>query len=160
AFLDATPLEGLPSHGPEFREQCLRELRAARKSGLLFADQLQPEDLAKRAADLARFEDPAALLEREGHILDGMAGELRAAGHASLAHLGPRRAGAAPPLLACAVRFFFRLAVERDDELYRGLSYAQWESLGEAQRQGFAELDRVLSVHGQRLDEVLDVLGE
>src|SRR5262249_61357676 len=84
AFLDATPLESLPSHGPEFRQQCLRELRAARKSGLLLADQLRPDDLAKRAADFARFEDPAALLEREGQVLDGIVGERREAGHASL----------------------------------------------------------------------------
>jgi hypothetical protein len=28
-FLDTTPLAGLPGHGTEFRQQCLRELRAA-----------------------------------------------------------------------------------------------------------------------------------
>src|SRR5437763_848628 len=35
AFLDATPLGNLASHGPEFRQQCQRELRTARKQGLL-----------------------------------------------------------------------------------------------------------------------------
>src|SRR5438045_6750510 len=35
AFLDATPLAGLPSHGPEFRALAVRELRESRKKGLL-----------------------------------------------------------------------------------------------------------------------------
>src|SRR5262245_27059838 len=35
AFLRTTPLANLPSHPPEFRQQALRELRAAQKAGLL-----------------------------------------------------------------------------------------------------------------------------
>src|SRR5262245_21836017 len=46
AFLDVTPLAGLPSHGPEFRQQCLRELRAARKAGVLTGGSLDPRSLA------------------------------------------------------------------------------------------------------------------
>jgi hypothetical protein len=135
-FLDATPLEGLPAQSAddlprssadlsagrpavgggrpavgastEFRQLCLRELRAARRSGLLLADPLRPDDLAKRAADFTRFDDPAALLEREGQALDGVAGELREAGHASLARLVSLRPADGPPLLVRAVRFFFR----------------------------------------------------
>src|SRR5436309_1631336 len=45
AFLEATPLGGLPGHGQEFRQQCLRELRAARDQKLLVGGGLDMHEL-------------------------------------------------------------------------------------------------------------------
>src|SRR5262249_60301459 len=46
ALLDATPLHGLAACGPEFREDGRRQLRAARKAGLLTTRSLSPGQLA------------------------------------------------------------------------------------------------------------------
>src|SRR5262249_36088553 len=159
AFLDGAPLEGLPGHGDEFRQQALRELRAARKAGLLLGGSLQAGHPAEGAADLARF-DGDGVLEREWQALEGLAGSLRQAGYAALAQLVALKPAGGPPLLVLAVRYFFRRAVEQDAELHRGLSWARWEALGEAQERGFAGLDEALTAHGRRLDEWLAVLTE
>ena len=60
----AAPLGGLAGHGPEFRQTCLKELRQARKQGLL-AGTVEPRRLAEQAGAFARFHDPAGVLDAE-----------------------------------------------------------------------------------------------
>jgi serine/threonine protein kinase len=161
-FLDATPLAGLPSHGPEFRAGCLRELRAARKAGLLTGGTLHPSELAHQAGAFARFSDPQSLLDAEWCSVDGMAGELRAVGYPTLAHLvalRPERAGSIC-MLVVAVRYFFRREVETDRELYQGLTWAKLEALQQAQDQAFAALADALTAHAERVEEALSGLHE
>src|SRR5262249_59578824 len=102
AFLDSTPLAGLPGHGPEFRRQCLRELRAARKAGSLFQGELNPQELARQAGAFARPGEPQTLLAAQWQALDGMADELRPSDCPPLAPLvAPRPPeGLPPPVLA------------------------------------------------------------
>jgi hypothetical protein len=157
-FLDAAPLAGLPSHGAEFRQQALRELRAARKAGLLLTGPLVPDDLAD-AAGLARL-DGSGLLEEQWRSLEALAEPLRQAGHSALAQLVSLRPSQGEPLLVVAVRYFFHRAVEADEELFRGLAWTQWEALAEGQQRGFDQLTDALHEHGRRLEEVLDVLTE
>jgi tRNA A-37 threonylcarbamoyl transferase component Bud32 len=161
AFLDATPLAGLPSHGPEFRSVCLRELRTARKAGLLSGGTLHPADLAREAGAFARFSDPQSLLDAEWRAIDGMAAELRGAGYASVAHLVALRSGPdSVSVLVAAVRYFFRRAVETDRELYQGLTWAKLEALQEAHDQAFAALGDALAHHAAHLEELLGGLHE
>jgi tRNA A-37 threonylcarbamoyl transferase component Bud32 len=162
AFLDATPLAGLPAHGPEFRSVCLRELRAARKAGLLSGGTLHPADLAREAGAFARFSDPQSLLDAEWRAVDGMAAELRGAGYAAVAHLvalRPERAGTVSVLVA-AVRYFFRREVETDRELYQSLTWAKLEALQEAQDRAFAALGEALAHHAEHLEQMLGGLQE
>src|SRR3954469_15452000 len=65
AFLRATPLAGLSSHPPEFRQQALRDLRSAQKAGLLASGGVDPQALAQQAGPFARFTEPQALLDAE-----------------------------------------------------------------------------------------------
>ncbi len=160
AFLDVTPLAGLPGHGPEFRQAALRELRKVRKAKALAAGSLDPRELARQAGAFARFSDPQALLEAEWQAIDQLADDLRRAGYKNLAHLLALRPAQGPSLLAVAVRYFFRRAVETDAELSRGLAWASWESIAAGQQKGFEELDAVLAEHGRQLDEILEVVGE
>jgi serine/threonine protein kinase len=164
AFLDSTPLAGLPSHGPEFRQQCLRELRAARKSGLLLQGSLNPNELARQAGTFARFGDPQSLLDAEAQTLDQVADELRRADCGTLAHLVALRPAQGLPLLVVAVRYFFRRELETDRELFQGLAFVQLEGLGQSQEAGFASLADALAQHeerlGQLLTEVREVLAE
>jgi tRNA A-37 threonylcarbamoyl transferase component Bud32 len=160
AFLDATPLAGLPGHGPEFRQECLRELRAARRAGLLLDGRLEAAELAEKAADLARYSDPQARLEAEWRSLEQLALELRQAGHGALAHLVELRPAQGRPLLLLAVRYFFRREVESDEQLFRGLVLERTEELTEAQQAGFAVLEELLRQHGSQLDELLGLVAE
>src|SRR5262245_21845906 len=45
AFLRAHPLDGLDGHGPNFRDQCLAQLHASRKAGLLDRGPVDPEEV-------------------------------------------------------------------------------------------------------------------
>jgi tetratricopeptide (TPR) repeat protein len=160
-FLDNAPLDELPARDAEFRTHCLRELRVARKSGLLQGGTIDAAELARQGGALAHFGDQAGLVEREWAALDDVANLLREGGQQNLARLVAFRPnGGQLPLLAVAVRYFFRRAVETDAELHRGLSFAQWEALAENQRRGFEQLGEALDVQGRRLDELLDLMGE
>ncbi|MCI0463907.1 MAG: protein kinase [Gemmataceae bacterium] len=157
AFLDTTPLAGLPSHGPEFRTFCLRELREARKKGLLTSGTLDPEELARQTSTFARYADPQSLLDAEWKAVEGMAEELRQAGYNTLAHLVVLRSEqpGSVSVLVAGVRFFFRREVETDRELFQGLSWAKLEALEEASERGFTVVADLLNRHGQKLEEIL-----
>jgi hypothetical protein len=140
AFLAVTPLAVLPGHPPEFREQCLRELRAARKAGLLTGQRLDPKEIAAQAGPLVRF-DPTAALAAERQALDQLADDLRQAHYPTLAHLiALRPDDPGSPLLVLAARSFFRREVETDSRLAQGLVGACLERFGDDQERGFAAL--------------------
>jgi hypothetical protein len=157
AFLDALPREQLPVEEAAFRQQCLAELRAARRAGLLNGAPDLPL-LAGRAADFARFADPRRLLEAEARVMQGLAADMAQHGYAHLARLLALRPDGTMPLLAVAVRYFFRRAVEQDAKLFQGLAWATWDGFGEAQERGFAQLQQALAEHGEELELRLDEL--
>src|SRR5262249_11189069 len=55
AFLRAHPLDGVDGHGPNFRAQCVAQLQAARKAGILSKGKVNVEEVAERLGDLSRF---------------------------------------------------------------------------------------------------------
>src|SRR5262245_17223033 len=63
AFLAALPLSELDGHA-DYRQQCLRELREARKKGWLL-EGLVAGELTEEVGRLAAFGDPARVLEAE-----------------------------------------------------------------------------------------------
>src|SRR5262245_31129052 len=123
AFLDVATVPGVTGQGPEHRQACLRDLKAARRAGLLTSGSLEPKDLARGTADLARFGDPQALLDAEWKAVEALAGELDQAGHRTLAHFLLLRPTAEAPLITVAVRYFFRRQIEADAALARGLAF-------------------------------------
>jgi tRNA A-37 threonylcarbamoyl transferase component Bud32 len=156
-FLDFTPLGGLPRHGDEFRQGALRELRAARKAGLLSGGSVDPAELAREVSTFARFADPQSLVEAEWQAVESLADELRRENYPSLAHLVALRAEepGSVPVLAAGVRFFFRREVETDRELFQGLTWAKLEALQQASDKGFAALAEALTAHGERFEALL-----
>jgi uracil-DNA glycosylase family 4 len=154
AFLDVTPQAELFGKR-EYCQRCLRDLQAARKAGLLKGGRLEPERLARQAGTFARYADPQRLIEAEGAALDGIADELRRAGHEDLAGLVALRPQQGPTLLIVAVRYFFRRAVEDDPRLFQALAFAQLEGLQQAQERGFADLNRLFAEQGDRLEQLL-----
>lgn len=133
----------------------LEQLREARRRKLLDQGSLTPADLARQAGEFARFRDPAAQLQLERRATRAIADALR---H-EFAHLGAFLAiesQSNESLIAVAVRYFFRRAVEQDEQLARGLAFAQFEQLQAGQEQAFAALDNTLTQLGDRLTAMLD----
>jgi serine/threonine protein kinase len=153
-FLDARPLPDVAGK-LQFRRQCLRELQAARKDGLLTGGPLRPDDLARKAGEFARHADPEALLAAEAQALGTVADLLRLQGHGNLAWLVAQKPEQGPPLLVVAVRYFFRREVEIDRELFQGLAFTRLATLSQSQEQGFAALAEALDRQGQRLEDLL-----
>ncbi len=151
-----------PALKDESRRRCLAELRAARKAGSLTAKGVSAADLARQTAAFARFAQPTALIDAEWHALAGIGAALRQAGYATLAKLVALRPAqsAGAPLLAVAVRYFFRREVEGDPELFRGLSLERLDQLSHAQEAGFAALAVAGKEQLDRLDTALSSLGE
>ena len=154
AFLDVTPFPEL-SGKAAFRHKCLEELQAARKGQALTAGTLDPGQLAQGTADFARFSDPQSLLDAEWRMVIGLAGQVKEAGFPNLAWLLSQRPRQGTPILVAGVRYFFRRAVEEDQKLFQGLSFARLEAMGEAQEKGFACLSAALNQQGRRLEELL-----
>jgi serine/threonine protein kinase len=155
AFLQAHPLDNLDGHGPDFRGQALAQLQAARKAGLLTHDRVDPDDLARRVGNLARFGDRPAAVEAEYAALGEIVAGLRGRGYEALAAFRDLRPASGPPVLLSAMRYFFQRELENDRELFQGLAYARLESLAEDQSAGFASLAEALDEHGDRLEALL-----
>jgi hypothetical protein len=155
AFLRVTPLDNLPFHPPAFRANALRDLRAARKAGLL-AGSLDTATLAQQGAAFARYADPVAVLEAEWQTLGTLIEQLRGAGHRDLADFLALRPVAEMPLLVVAVRYFFRREMEDDPALMAALSFAKLEQLSSTQEAGFDALSSLLAKNTQRLDGLLE----
>ncbi len=122
--------------------RCLAELRVARNRGVLGGD-ADPTAVAVRLGDLTRFGDPAAQVAAQWTLADELAADFAARGFTALAAfvaLRPADDPTAEPLLAVAVRYYFRRAVEEDPRLFQGLAFAQLDRIGRAQESGAAAL--------------------
>ena len=159
AFLEATPLDGMPSHLPKFRERCLQELKTARKQGVL-SGSMEPETLAKNVGEFARFSDPDSLMNAEWQAIEAMGKDLEDKNFYHLAHLVKLQVSPAEKqaLLVVAVRYFLRREIESNQELFQGLSWAKLEVLQAGQTQAFQGLADVFTDHMSNIESVLDSL--
>jgi serine/threonine protein kinase/HEAT repeat protein len=155
AFLQHNPLDGADGFGPDFRAQALAQLQAARKAGLLAKGPPPPDQLARHVGSLARFGDPAAVVEAQYRAVASVAEALRGHGYDALATFLALRPASGPPVLAAAVHYFFEREVQRDRDLFQGLSYARLEGLAHGQSAGFASLADALDERAERLESLL-----
>jgi tetratricopeptide (TPR) repeat protein len=159
SFLQAHPLTELTGND-DFRQRCLRELRQARGARVLTGGGIDPGALAGQAGLLARAE-PQAILQAQWQALQGVAAELKRANCPGLAWLVEQRPQGGLPLLALAVRYFFRREVETNAELARGLTLTKLDDLTESQKAGFLSLGAALAQQGERLESLLaDIQGQ
>jgi hypothetical protein len=157
AFLNDSPLRKVKAEDRPVLDKALQELRSARKRGALAGGALAPAQLAKEAGAFARFSDPQKLLDAERTLLKQVAGNLGETcpnlNRVILAKVNP-------PLLAVAVRYYFRREIETDRELFQGLAFVKLEALPESQDKGFAALTEALSRHGDRVERTLAELSQ
>ena len=154
-FLDQAPLTLPQGSSPEFRQQCLEELRKARKAKLLTGGALSPEELAREAGAFVRYTDPNQLLQAEWQAVEQLAADFAQGGYPVLGQLLSVRPPQGLPLLVMEARYFFRREVETDQSLFQGLAWTQLETLGQEQQVGFAALDKALTAHHQQMEDLL-----
>jgi serine/threonine protein kinase/tetratricopeptide (TPR) repeat protein len=150
SFLDEAE-EKLPNLPKDFRKKALKELQEARKGNILLAGR-PAEDTAKQAASFSRFADPQAMIDAEWQLIGQIAANLRNRGYENLAVLlGQKPMEKGPPLLAMAVRFFFRREIESNPELFQGLMYEQVDQIGQNLLAGFKGVQTALDQKGKEL---------
>jgi len=159
-FLDGPVLSELGDPGVYFRQECARQLRAARAAGLL-DDFLNEAALARQAITAWHGAVDAALLrEAERHVVAPIASELRIACYDYLARLVEIQGLGGSSLLAGAVRAAFRQAVEQDDALKQLLPWAAGEHVPEPAAAVLAPLAETLSRREGPIAERLHAAAE
>jgi hypothetical protein len=150
AFLTSLPAAKLPGDPAAFRRDVHGEIQAARRVKLIPGERLTRDDRSALASDLSKQADA------ERAALTGVAGHLRREGFERLAAYVELRPASGQPLLASAVRYFFRREVENDPKLAAGLTVDRLDGMAAAQRDGFEQLHRALTDHGGRLEGLLE----
>ena len=121
--------------------------------------------LAYQAGRFASFANPLALLAAERQALAAVAGSFpgdRFRHLRQLLAMAPCTSSAGAdvvqetPLLAAAVRYFFRREVEEEPELFQGLAFILLEQQSATLEVGFRNLGELLRQHEQRLQEMVD----
>jgi len=161
-FVLSAQTDGRATADPGFVPRCRAELTAAKAAGLLAGD-ADPVALAEGLGTLTRFDEPTALLAAQWGVADLLAADLHTEGYPALAALVALRPAADPtaaPLLAVAVRYYFRRSVEEDPRLFQGLAFAQLERLGKAQEDGAAQLAALMARYVERLEARLGELKD
>ena len=144
--------------GPEMRDRCLEELRAARRAGLLDADPAPPE--ASEAALFARCADPQGFIESAWAAMRALAQGLHQAGYANLAVLVGTSIRNQPPLFVTAFGYFLRSEVADEPKLAAQLSFDLLQRIWQAQEQGLGQLREGLEQWGAALRGELDRVAE
>jgi len=157
AFLDLLPPTRLPGDPTKFRQDCLKELRSARRVKLVPGAPLGAHEVIGDPTAFIRYQDLRQAIEHDHRFLLNIASELRKEGYALLAqYVEIRPAGGGETLLAQAARFFFRRAVENDPQLAAGLTLETLEGLGASQKDGFAQTKQDLCELKTRVESLAD----
>lgn len=141
--------------GPALREQALAQLRAARAAGLIPGS---PDAAAVEGALSLASPNGRAVASRQA--LAGVGLALREAGHPALADVLDLAPADGEPLLCQVAAYFLRREVEKDEALFRNLTFARLEEQARAQQAHFAALEQMLDRHSAGLERALALLAE
>jgi tetratricopeptide (TPR) repeat protein len=145
--------------GQEFCQRCRVELQDAKRRGLL-DPQADWETVVAEVGQLCQYRQPNEVLQAENRLLDRTGERLREEGYEALAWLVslPLDTSGEVRLLPVLVRYFFRRALERDDELYRQVSFDLLDNLSQQMESALGEVHQGLAVLGERLLAPLQAL--
>lgn len=155
AFIQAQPLA---IDSPEFAQQCLAELRAARQAGALSL--AGATDVPVPQSDWQPYRDPFTLVRGTQQAVTALAEQCTRAGYPQLGQLLHAQPTEQPPLLLSAFDYFFRREVETDPELARGLHFQQMNLLSEQQRAQLQQIEQITATLAGQLHTVLDDLHD
>jgi WD40 repeat protein/tetratricopeptide (TPR) repeat protein len=159
ALLVAVPRLSAEKSGQEFCQRCRVELQDAKRRGLL-DPQADWETVVAEVGQLCQYRQPNEVLQAENRLLDRTGERLREEGYEALAWLVslPLDTSGEVRLLPVLVRYFFRRALERDDELYRQVSFDLLDNLSQQMESALGEVHQGLAVLGERLLAPLQAL--
>ncbi len=143
------------THRDEFRKLCLHELRQAKRAGHLLGKPTA-EELHRSLGAFASDRDREEALAQERAAIMEMVAILERERYTNLAWLVGHEVQPGQGLLVVAVQFFFRRAIESNEELRTTLQLSRLEKLSETQTAGFVQLEVLLASHGQKLEQLLD----
>lgn len=147
AFIGSLPPNNLAEDNSNLRQECVRELRAARQAGLLADAAPNLPELAQQS-NLWVAEDSRSRRDIEGEVLGKLTEVLRKGGHPALARLLEDQDEQGTPLLVLAARHFLRRVADQDGQVKAALPWAADEGPSEVQRHGLEALAQVLGRGG------------
>ena len=153
-FLAVCNQLGFPQLSESLTQRCREELQAVRRSGVLFSDVLDCEQLVRQAYEFTPITD------RKGNdacwqLITEMAKDLPQRGQPSVAKLIGFRLEHSLPLMVVAARFFFCREVQNHAELSKVFSVLAKDSLPANSEAGLSALAGALHGHSYRLVELL-----
>jgi tetratricopeptide (TPR) repeat protein len=158
-FLDSPFVAELGAANSFFRQECGRELRAARSAGLL-DDFIDEQNLLRQAvAAWYNAVDMMQLLEAERRVVEPLVARLRTGGQAHLSRLVEMKAHSGNSILSAAVRVAFRRAVEQDEQLRQNFPWATAETVPELHGQSLGSIASALERNGARLGDLFQQQG-
>lgn len=140
-----------------FRKKCLAELNQAKQAGLLMAQNLSPNAIARQTASFQRYANPKGMVDGAEQVIVQIADDLTSE-YPNLANLLRKRPSGGPPLLVSAFAYFFRREVETDDKLAHGLFFDGLRQLSASQSKSFGEVNKALISLGDQFDQVFQQL--
>jgi hypothetical protein len=143
-----------------FRENCLGELIEARKQGIIPGPKVPTERFPEHIKIFPAGASATQIKQAENMALGQINSSLVDIGFSDLAKYIALSPNGETPLLALAVQYFFRRAVENDHSLAQLLQVHQLEKI-ESQNNSLLEgLDSGFQSLGSRLDSVFDQISE
>jgi tetratricopeptide (TPR) repeat protein len=146
--------------GPDFPDRCLKELRGARKVGLLESGGLEPLELAREVGRFARFTSPNEILAAEWRAIEEMAADFPAGQYPHLIRLLKFRTRDGHSLLTAAARYYFRREVISDEPSFRESIFAGLGKVQDDLEANFQAHEVLLTQHHGRLKQCLDDVSE
>jgi serine/threonine protein kinase len=148
---------GFEGTSADHRKHCLVELKTAKQTGLLTAQNVSPHDVARQTATFQRYADPKAMVDGAEQVMQQIADALTSA-YPNLAKLLRQRPHGGPPLLVAAFAYFFRREVETNDELAHGLFFDGLRQLSASQARAFGEVNKALTSLGDQFERIFEQL--
>src|SRR5206468_830003 len=113
------------------------------------------EELHRSLGDFASPRDQEAVLARQRAAIEEMVTILERQQYSNLAWLVGHEVQPGQGLLVVAVQYFFRRAIEGNEELRTAMQLGRLDRMNETQEAGFLQLEVLLETHGQKVELLL-----
>lgn len=151
--------EFAPKITEEFKAKCLKELVTARKRGVIPGDAVPADRFSSETSVFPGAASPAEIRDAESEVLRYAGASLAVNGFNNLSSYISMSPKDGSPILAIAVQYFFRRAVESDPALANLLQVQRLEKISDAVTDALEKLDDGFNTLGNRLSEAFDSLS-
>jgi formylglycine-generating enzyme required for sulfatase activity len=125
---------------PDFRRNCLEQLRAAQRAGLLDGGGIDMEELCRHVGTFAEIGNSAKILDAERAALAALIAEFSPGQYPHLRKLLELTPDNGAPFLITAAEYFFKGEVSENEVLDRVVKYDLLIAIFREQREGHAQI--------------------